>query len=76
MSSERHYGRWCEGCGIDHGPLYPCSKYPPEVLADIKLKSAKVAVNLADPDWVANQIANGVPTEVIEVFRFFMPPKP
>ena len=62
-------GRYCDACGHEHGDLYICDSYAPELKAQISADSDRFIRNLNDPEWIARQIANGVPPEVIAIMQ-------
>jgi hypothetical protein len=62
-------GRWCAGCGQEHGSLYDCDKYDADTLAEIAALNERYLANLRDPAWCEKQVANGVPPEGIAIFR-------
>lgn len=65
------YGRYCESCGRDHGPLYICDSYSPELKAEIQKESDQFVKNHCDPEWCRKQIESGVDPLAIAFGRFF-----
>ena len=63
--------RWCEACGYNHGLLYPCENYPPEILLEIQSDSDKFKINLNDGAWIKDQVDNGIPVIAISIMRTF-----
>ena len=69
-NGERRDGfRWCVFHGHLHGNLYPCASYPADVLSDIAISTQRWREQLANPHWRSEQIANGVPEVVLDIFR-------
>lgn len=69
-TAENSHSRWCEEHGW-HGSGYACQSYPPDVLAMIQAQNQTFKKNLADPAWLQRQLDNGVPAEVIAIYKTF-----
>ena len=67
---ENRHARWCDGCNGFHGILYPCKKYPPEVLDEIDKQSKKYVNNLRSRKWCHHQYESGkIPLDALMIFR-------
>jgi hypothetical protein len=59
--------RWCDVCDCDHGPLYPCINYPPELLKSIENQTLQYQSNLMNPVWLQRQLDNEAPPEALKI---------
>jgi len=64
--------RWCASCGHDHGILYACPSYPPEVLAEIAEMAEAWRAYIFDDGWCQ---ATGAPEVVVAALRELIPPE-
>ena len=60
-------GRWCDTCRIEHGPLYECEHYSPELLKELATQNEQYKRNLDDPVWCMSQ---GYDKEAVTIFRW------
>lgn len=63
--------RFCKKHNQYHGPLYVCASYSDELKTDIKKQSQKWVNQLNDPEWIKQQLDNGVPPIAIDIQRIF-----
>ena len=61
--------RFCSSCNQNHGPLYICPEYSPELQEKIRKDQDQYIANLRSPVWCRAQIAKGLPIEVLMTFR-------
>jgi hypothetical protein len=61
--------RWCEAHQQWHGPLYRCEKYDDATLTKIAQDSQALAGKVNDPVWNLQQLANGIPPEVLVLLK-------
>lgn len=47
--------RWCEECGVGHGPLYSCEHYPVEVKKEIAERDEIFRKNVRSRAWWREQ---------------------
>lgn len=63
--------KWCEFHGQEHGPLYLCDSYGPELRAEIEAESSKWEVRLRDTSWCRQQVEAGLSPHAITIYRIF-----
>lgn len=63
--------RFCPDCACWHGSLYICDFYGDELAAAIAEEATRWRNNLANPQWVKEQLDKGVPTMAIVAMQAF-----
>ena len=64
--------RHCVSCGHDHGPLYICESYSPELKAELRRKGEEWDAKIVDPEWLEAQRENSVGNEILACQRWFI----
>ncbi len=57
--TESGHTRWCDGCGHEHGNLYPCPHYPPELLVQLAEEADAWYRQMHDAAYLRTQLDAG-----------------
>ena len=72
MSNADH-GRYCDSCKRDHGPLYVCESYSPELKAELATRTERLRANFRDQAWRAEQVQRlGISERELTIFGWFL----